>query len=301
MKHISEIINEAMAVEPKPIETGIKSLDELIGGYYPGELTTVCGREDVGKTAFIVHQVNRMAIDLGIETYMYASYTSEQVWLSMMVAYYCGIQTSDLHAVLYSPMYADAVKAYLGKLKEAPLFVEFGFKKAFSLEHVMDVIKREHVKIAFFDDAMWLGDDGTSLKRLAMEWGISVVATTWTWLNGRDGLEGRRVFLTDLDRDSSCFGSDVVIGMMDYETDHIFTDDHGRDLRGMLELEVLKHKGLREKSRVRVSKQSMLVRSHSKEDGQRYLEEMVGQNPRVASLMSKLGLQLENTDDAPLG
>ena len=301
MKHISEIINEAMAVEPKPIVTGIKALDELIGGYYPGELTTVCGREDVGKTAFIVHQVNRMAIDLGLETYMYASYTSEQVWLSMMVAYYCGIQTSDLHSVLYSPMYADAVKAYLEKLKVAPLFVEFGFKKAFSLEHVMDVIRREHVKIAFFDDAMWLGDDGTSLKRLAMECGISVVATTWTWLNGRDGLEGRRVFLTDLDRDSSCFGSDVVIGMMDYEVDHIFTDDHGRDLRGMLELEVLKHKGLREKSCVRIPKHLLLVRNHSKEDSQRYLEEMVGQNPRVSSLMSKLGLQLENNDDAPLG
>lgn len=301
MKHISEIISEAMAEEPKPIETGIKSLDELIGGYYPGELTTVCGREDVGKTAFIVHQVNRMAIDLGLETYMYASYTGEQVWLSMMVAYYCGIQTGDLHSVLYSPMYADAVKEYLEKLRAAPLFVEFGFRKAFSLEHVMDVIRREQVKIAFFDDAMWLGDDGTSLKRLAMECGISVVATTWTWLNGRDGLEGRRVFLTDLDRDSSCFGSDVVIGMMDYEADHILVDDHGRDLRGILELEVLKHKGIRNTSCVRIPKHSLLVRNHSNEDCQRYLEEMVGRNPRVSSLMSKLGLQLENTDDAPLG
>ena len=300
MKHIIEVISEAMAEEPKPIKTGIKGLDELIGGYYPGELTTVCGRENVGKTAFIVHQVNRMAIDLGLETYMYTSYANERVWLSMMAAYYCGIQTGDLHAVLYSPMYADAVKEYLEKLKEAPLFVEFGFKKAFSLEHVMDVIKREHVKIAFFDDAMWLGDDGTTLKRLAVECGIPVVATTWTWLNGRDSLEGHRVFLTDLTRDTGCYGSDVVIGMMDFEADRIFVDDNGRDLRGAIEMEVLKHKGKQKQSRLWIDKSSLYAREHSKEKRELILNDMVEQNPRVSSSMSKLGLRLGDSDDVSL-
>ncbi len=301
MKHISEIINEAMAGEPEPIGTGLQALDKLIGGYYPGELTTVCGRENVGKTAFIVHQVNRMAIDLGMETYMYTTFTREQVWLSMMAAYYCGVQTNDLHSVLYSPKYAELVKAYLEKLKEAPLFVEFGFKNAFSLAHVMDVIKREHVKIAFFDDAMWLGEDGKSLKKLAVECDIPVVATTWTWLNGREGTEGRRVFLSDLDRDSSCYGSDVVIGMMDFEADRIYVDDRGRDLRGVLELELLKCKGMRRESCMRINKLSLYVRDCSKEDGRHFLEDVVGRNPHVSALMNQFGLHVEDNDDAPVG
>lgn len=282
---------------PVPIKTGIKPLDKLIGGYYPGELTTVRGLKDAGKTAFIVHQVNRMAIDLGLETYMYASYMSEQVWLSMMVAYYCGIQTCDLHSVLYSPKYAVPVKDYLEKMKQAPLFVEFGLKTAFSLEHVMEIVRREDIRIAFFDDAMWLGDDGMSLKKLAVECDIPVVATTWTWLNGREGIEGRRVFLMDLDRDSGCFGTDVVIGMVDYESDQIFEDVNGRSLRGLLEMEVLKHKGVRKESRIRINRSSLYVRSHSKEDSQHFLEEIVEQNPHVSSLMNRFGLQFENNDD----
>ena len=39
---------------------------------------------------------------------------------------------------------------------------------------------------------------------------------------------------------------------------------------------------------------------HSKEDGELYLSEMVEQNPRVSSLMSKLGLRLGDSDDVSL-
>lgn len=38
--------------EIKAITTGIKNLDELIGGFFPGELTIIAARPSVGKTAF---------------------------------------------------------------------------------------------------------------------------------------------------------------------------------------------------------------------------------------------------------
>ncbi|MBQ8096501.1 MAG: hypothetical protein IJ243_05385 [Prevotella sp.] len=293
MKHVSEIISGVMAECPKPILTGLQQLDEQIGGYYPSELTTVCGRENVGKTAFIVHQVNRLAVDMGVATYLYAGYVDERVWLSMMVAYYCGIQTIDFHSVLYSPKYATPVKEYLEKLKKAPLFVEFGMEQSFSIDHVMDVVKRENIRIAFFDDANWLTEENRALKRVAVACRIPVVASAETWLHEREGMDGRRPMLSDLEMVTGGYGSDVVIGLTDFETDHIFMDENGRSLRGILELSILKHKGMMKLSRIRIRKTMLYAKELSGEDAMLYLEKTLEQNPHVSSLVDKLGLQMD--------
>ena len=52
MEHISDIIEGVKSLKGYPILTGFKFLDTVIGGYYPGELTTICGEEDSGKSAY---------------------------------------------------------------------------------------------------------------------------------------------------------------------------------------------------------------------------------------------------------
>lgn len=294
MKHVSEIVSEVIADRTDPIMTGLPPLDELVGGYYPGELTVVCGGENVGKTAFIVHQVNRMAIDLGIATYLNIGFMNEQMWLSMMAAYYCGIHTNNLHTVLSSPMYEAAVNDYLTMLKQAPLFVEAGFIQEPELEHTVKVIKREGIKIAFIDDAMWFGDDRRDLKRLAIECGIPVVAAMLTRPNERDGLAGYRPMLSDLD--SQRYGSDVVIGLMDFEANHIYQDENGRNLRDVLELGILKNKGMMALSQVRIRKSSLYARCLSKDDEKQIMEEMIVQNHHVSTLLEKLKMQSHDGD-----
>ena len=91
-----------------------------------------------------------------------------------------------------------------------------------------------------------------------------------------------------------------MIGMMDFEADRIFVDDSGRNLRGLLEMEVLKHKGKLDQTRLWINKQTLYVRESTKDDEKQYLNEMVEQNPRVSSLMNRLGLRLGDSDDAPL-
>ena len=91
-----------------------------------------------------------------------------------------------------------------------------------------------------------------------------------------------------------------MIGMMDFEADRIFVDDSGRNLRGLLEMEVLKHKGKLDQTRLWINKQTLYVRESTKDDEKQYLNEMVEQNPRVSSLMSKLGLRLGDSDDVSL-
>ena len=58
MEHVCDIIEETTSATICPISTGFKFLDTIIGGYYPGELTTICGEEDCGKTAYVISQLN---------------------------------------------------------------------------------------------------------------------------------------------------------------------------------------------------------------------------------------------------
>lgn len=58
MKHISELIGTATVIQPEPIKTGFRFLDETIGGYYPGELTTLCGFEYCLRERSYIHRQN---------------------------------------------------------------------------------------------------------------------------------------------------------------------------------------------------------------------------------------------------
>ena len=42
MEHISKVLDKISRQVITPIETGIKYFDSTIGGYYPGEVTTIC-------------------------------------------------------------------------------------------------------------------------------------------------------------------------------------------------------------------------------------------------------------------
>ena len=94
MEHISEIIETTEVV--KPITTGMRFLDRAIGGYYPGELTAICGEENSGKTAFVVSQLNLIAVEQHIPTMIVLNNMSRRTFLSCMAAYYYRIPLSIL-------------------------------------------------------------------------------------------------------------------------------------------------------------------------------------------------------------
>ena len=65
----------------------------------------------------------------------------------------------------------------------------------------------------------------------------------------------------------------------------------------------LHHEGGRRKldqTRLWINKQTLYVRESTKDDEKQYLNEMVEQNPRVSSLMNRLGLRLGDSDDVSL-
>lgn len=46
-----------------PVKSGISELDELTGGFFPGELTIVGARIEIGKTTFIISIIKNLIMN----------------------------------------------------------------------------------------------------------------------------------------------------------------------------------------------------------------------------------------------
>ena len=252
MEHISNVIEGNANLKAEPISTGFKFLDKAIGGYYPGSMTTICGAEDSGKSAFVISQINHIAVDMHIPTLLVLTNMSKRIFLSCMAAYYCGIETNNIYTILEEKKYQNAIKDYFKLLKEAPLYVANVENREGNLLNTLEeLITSNGIKIVFVDEIIPVYSEKyevilTSWKRLIMKLNIPIVATSCTW-SSREGLEGIKPALCDLVR-NDVRGQDVTIGLVKYEQFNIYCDETGQDLHDKIGFEILKQKG-RSKSR----------------------------------------------------
>ena len=299
MEHISTIIKTESMKQEAPISTGFKFLDETLGGFYPGEMTTICGSEDCGKTAFVITQLNRIAVDQYIPTLFVLNNMTERNFLSSMIAYYCNIETNNVHSIIDSHLHQDSVKAYLKMLSEAPLYVvssEWFEDKAF-FEMIEKFIVEKEIKIAFFDEVVHyeiLAESGSMsyLKTLSMKLGIPVVSTCCIW-NYREGLEGIVTALPDLSKYCELHGHDVVISFIKYEQYHVYQDENGRDLHDTIGVEILKHKGRVERRKHFLPIGCLYLRNYAQQ--QKASLEVIKQSNfyKVDTLIKKFDLEID--------
>lgn len=301
MRHIGEIIDQEKKRDVRPLLTGVRFLDKILGGYYPGELTTICGGEDSGKTAFVIKQLNLFAVDQHIPTLLVLHGMNTRSFLASMVAYYCSIETSNVHEVLNS-VHRQEVADYLQMLSDAPLFVVdyHGDSNGRFIDMLQDIILKHGIKIAFFDEAiLYYSDEGRhvpgQMKMLALRMNIPVVATCCTW-NYREGPEGVKPSLIDLSGYFEKIGSDVVLGMIKYEIFHIYEDEHGHDLHDMIALEILKHKGRIVNRRCLMTWWDLYLRGSQggSTDSLQHQEEAATGNATIKRLIDTLDLQTDN-------
>lgn len=249
MEHISKVLDEITQQVITPIETGITYFDATIGGYYPGEVTAICGEECCCKTAFVIHQVCHIAVDQKIPTLVLLDYISENDFILSMIAYYCNIETSNIHQILESEQYKETVDEFLSKLKDSPLYIKRAgwYEEKKDVDSMGEFIDIKSIKIMFVDEVYFdlsrdVAAELSCIGSLAVKKNIPIVVTCYIW-NDREGIEGARPWLTDIDRRTYLHGLDVVVGFANYEQNRIFMDDRGYDLHGMIGIEILKYRG----------------------------------------------------------
>ena len=223
---INPVIRQALDVIQKAaantdgltgVPTGYHKLDDITSGWQASDLVIIAGRPAMGKTSFALGQLQ--------------------------------------------PDEWDRLDKHVNKLLDAPLYVDdTPGLSVFELRTKARRLVREHgVKIIMIDYLQLMNANGMrfssrqeevstisrSLKSLAKELDVPILALSQLnrGVESREGLEGKRPQLSDL-RESGAIeqDADMVLFVHRPEYYHIYQDDSGRDLHGMAQIIIAKHR-----------------------------------------------------------
>ena len=181
--------------------------------------------------------------------------------VNRLISNCCEIQGSKILNGQLQPDEWDRLDKRVNKLLGAPLYVDdTPGLSVFELRTKARRLVREHgVKIIMIDYLQLMNANGMrfssrqeevstisrSLKGLAKELDIPILALSQLnrGVESREGLEGKRPQLSDL-RESGAIeqDADMVLFVHRPEYYHIYQDDNGRDLHGMAQIIIAKHR-----------------------------------------------------------
>ena len=185
MREAVEDMEEAQAAGGglRGITTGLADLDHEIGGFHPGDLTVIAARPSMGKTAMLLHHVQRCGVPLGLAT-------TEQPGMQVAQRHIASIgrvSLSDLRNGKIGEKETNATIVANGKLKDYWLYE----RSSPSITDVEEISRcwyhRNGIKILFVDYIQRIrgngdkrheqvGDVVRGLKTLARDLNIPVVA-----------------------------------------------------------------------------------------------------------------------------
>lgn len=296
IKSIKDVLSGMQVARPMP--TGVKFLDENLGGLYPGEVTVVCGYDNDGKTALMIRMIHRLCFDNNIPVLVVLVGMEEQTFLSCMAAYHCGIICDDIHKV---SMDDDNTKTFWQLLREKPFYM--ASKEDLKVEKIEDFkreIKNQGIKAVFVEKASALelyrrgrSFIGLFLKGLAKELKVTMVVEQELWNSLWEGCSS--ISLTQIEETDLGHYADNVIGIVDYNN-HGGYDEQARDMRGLVKVIIMKHKGL-----VSLKKDAFLRKitlyCHDWRRAMEYeTEHIFESNPHIQSLFRKFDCELADEE-----
>lgn len=247
MKHITEIVQNVKGRETKPLTAGLKFLDEIMGGLYPGEMTVICGDTNCGKTTLMIRQIHKLAVDQKIPVLVVLCSMDEKTFLACMAAYYCSIITEDVRKVLTSEYCAADFKDYKTLLQESPIYIMDG--REFDMQHpekLYEFVVEKNIQAIFIEEFGLLYETDFDqkqtilfLKELAQKQQLTIVIEYRFWTDDKYPA----LSFQQLDRHDGVVFADNIVGMVDFDSRNIKVDETESSMRGILGLKILKHKG----------------------------------------------------------
>lgn len=243
------------------VPTGYRELDKKTSGWQASDLIIIAGRPAMGKTSFALSMAKNIACDYQVPIAFFSLEMSNVQLVNRLLSNVCEIAGSKiLNGQLHEDEWARLDKR-MPSLLGAPLYVdETPGLSVFELRTKARRLVREHgVKIIMIDYLQLMNASGMrfnsrqeevskisqSLKGLAKELDIPIIALSQLnrGVEGREGLEGKRPQLSDL-RESGAIEQDADMVMFVHRPEyyHIFEDEKGRDLHGMAQIIIAKHR-----------------------------------------------------------
>lgn len=243
------------------VASGYYGLDSLTHGWQPSDLIVIAGRPAMGKTSFALSMAKNIAADYRVPMGFFSLEMSNEQLMSRLISNVCEIEGSKIMGGQLLRDEWDRLDKRVNHLLGIPMFVDdtrglsvFELKKK-----ARRMVREDGVKIIIIDYLHLLNGRGLRfsnreeeigkitefLKNLAGDLNIPIIALSQLnrGVENREGLEGKRPRLSDL-RESGAIEqhADMVIFVHRPEYYHIYNDDNGRDLHGMAQIIIAKHR-----------------------------------------------------------
>ena len=255
IKNAIDVIQKAAANKDglTGVPTGYHKLDDITSGWQPSDLVIIA--------SFALSMAKNIAADYQVPMAFFSLEMSNVQLVNRLISNACEIQGSKILNGQLQPDEWDRLDKRVNSLLGAPLYVDdTPGLSVFELRTKARRLVREHgVKIIMIDYLQLMNANGMrfssrqeevsvisrSLKGLAKELDIPILALSQLnrGVESREGLEGKRPQLSDL-RESGAIeqDADMVLFVHRPEYYHIYQDDNGRDLRGMAQIIIAKHR-----------------------------------------------------------
>ena len=258
-----EVIQKAAANKDglTGVPTGYHKLDNLTSGWQASDLVIIAGRPAMGKTSFALSMAKNIAADYKVPMAFFSLEMSNVQLVNRLISNCCEIQGSKILNGQLKPDEWERLDKRLNNLIGSPLYVDdTPGLSVFELRTKARRLVRDHgVKIIMIDYLQLMNANGMrfssrqeevstisrSLKQIAKELDIPILALSQLnrGVESREGLEGKRPQLSDL-RESGAIeqDADMVLFVHRPEYYHIYQDENGRDLHGMAQIIIAKHR-----------------------------------------------------------
>lgn len=244
------------------LSTGFEKLDRMTSGWQNSDLIIIAARPAMGKTAFVISMVRKMAVDMKTPVAMFSLEMANEQLVQRLMVNVCEISGEKLRSGNLAPHEWGQLDTRVSLLYDAPIYVDdTPSLSIFELRTKARRLVREHgVKIIMIDYLQLMNASGMSfgsrqeevstisrsLKGLAKELNIPIIALSQLnrGVESREGNEGKRPQLSDL-RESGAIEQDADIVCFIHRPEyylHSGEDAEGNDIRGLALFIVAKHR-----------------------------------------------------------
>jgi replicative DNA helicase len=267
---INPVINEAIhniqqAAKRKEglsgISSGFVELDKITSGWQKSDLIIIAARPAMGKTAFVLSMAKNMAVNFKTPVALFSLEMSNVQLVNRLITNVCELPGDKIKSGRLEAYEWEQLDHKITELYDAPVYVDdTPSLSVFELRTKARRLVREHdVKCVIIDYLQLMNASGMtygsreqevsmisrSLKGLAKELNIPIIALSQLnrGVEARAGAEGKRPQLSDL-RESGAIEQDADMVCFIHRPEYygIKEDSENRDLRGLAEIIVAKHR-----------------------------------------------------------
>ena len=243
------------------LQTGFHNLDKLTSGWQNSDLIIIAARPAMGKTAFVLSMAKNMAVDYNTPVAIFSLEMSNLQLVNRLISNVCEIEGEKIKSGRLSRQEWEQLNSHVRSLFSAPLYVDDS--PSLSILELRTkarrLVKEHGVKIIIIDYLQLMNATGMkfgsreqevsmisrSLKQLAKELNIPVIALSQLSRKVEERNDGnKRPQLSDL-RESGAIEQDADIVCFIHRPEYYTrstTDAENRDIRGMAEFIVAKHR-----------------------------------------------------------